>query len=202
MSTITGFDEKTNGWNKAIVQKMGGVDIADAFLRGEYILTKVAEAVVTFLEHIGKVAVEVTDQIDLETFFESKEGLWVNNDFKKLFVTAGAKFLPKSFLLSKYTVKKNALDTKIRKELPENHVFEADDFAPVLATLIKKQWGGKQGELITTGFSNIFYVRSKDKKQVFAVNVYWDSGAQDWRVDFWELGGRRWRAEHVIFSCN
>lgn len=35
MSTITGFDEKSNGWNKSIVQRLGGVARADAFLRGE-----------------------------------------------------------------------------------------------------------------------------------------------------------------------
>ncbi len=35
MSTITGFDEKSNGWTKSIVQRLGGVARADAFLRGE-----------------------------------------------------------------------------------------------------------------------------------------------------------------------
>ncbi len=35
MSTITGFDDKSNGWNKAVVQRLGGVLRADALLRGE-----------------------------------------------------------------------------------------------------------------------------------------------------------------------
>lgn len=35
MNTITGFDDKTNGWNKAVVQRLGGVARADALLRGE-----------------------------------------------------------------------------------------------------------------------------------------------------------------------
>lgn len=45
MSTIKGYDAKTNGWTKSVIQKMGGVDIADAFLRGEYVLTKVVRDV-------------------------------------------------------------------------------------------------------------------------------------------------------------
>lgn len=44
LSTITGFDDKTHGWSKAVVQRMGGVEIADAFLRGEYELRPVAKA--------------------------------------------------------------------------------------------------------------------------------------------------------------
>ncbi len=39
MSTITGFDDKSNGWNKAVVQKIGGVARADALLRNELIVT-------------------------------------------------------------------------------------------------------------------------------------------------------------------
>jgi hypothetical protein len=41
MSTITGFDNQTHGWSKAIVQKMGGVVRASAFLRGEFELKPV-----------------------------------------------------------------------------------------------------------------------------------------------------------------
>lgn len=58
MSTITGFDEKTNGWNKAIVQKMGGVEIADAFLRGEYVLTKISQAIRNTITVVSNLTLE------------------------------------------------------------------------------------------------------------------------------------------------
>ena len=45
MSTVTGYDDLSQGQTKAIVSKMGGVDIALAFLRGEFTLTPVAKAV-------------------------------------------------------------------------------------------------------------------------------------------------------------
>ena len=63
MSTITGFDNKTHGWSKAIVQNIGGVDIADAFLRGEYELVRVAKAVASALFVIvGTVSIAATTE--------------------------------------------------------------------------------------------------------------------------------------------
>ena len=49
MSTITGYDDLTHGQTKALVSKMGGVDTAMAFLRGEYVLTEIAVAVAAAL---------------------------------------------------------------------------------------------------------------------------------------------------------
>lgn len=201
MSTITGFDDKTHGWSKAIVQKMGGVDIADAFLRGEYVLTKVMQAIEKFLSFIGKITVDVVSSVDSVEFFRTCEGLWVNDSFQRLFVDKDAKSADQ-VTLSKYKIEKNTYDSKIVKELPEDHMFEAGEFCQIIASMLTKQWGGKGGDLINNGYANAFYVRSKDKKQVFVVRVRWYSDDRRWRVDIWGLGDDRWDPGRVIFSRN
>ncbi len=201
MSTITGFDDKTHGWSKAIVQKMGGVDIADAFLRGEYVLTKVAQAVEKFLSFVAKITIDVTALVDSAEFFRTSEGLWVDDSFQRLFVDKDAKSAGQ-VTLSKYKIKKIAYDSQIMKELPEDHMFEAGEFCQIIASMLTKQWGGKDGDLINNGHANVFYVRSKDMKQVFVVRVHWSSAYRRWLVRVWGLDVGQWRPGYVVFSRN
>ena len=163
--------------------------------------TIVAQAVILALEFLGKVTVQVTEPVNSNEFFQTREGILVEDGLNDLFVgdTVHSVGIVE---LSKYGIKKNSLDRNIRRELPENHVFEADEFCQIITTQINKQWGGKQGDLLNNGYANIFYVRSKDKKKVFTVGVYWRSDDLEWRVYFWELDDDQWPAESCVFSRN
>jgi hypothetical protein len=202
MSTITGYDAKTHGWSKAIVQKMGGVEIADAFLRGEYALTKVEKAIKNFLIIVGNVTVDMTLPVDPVNFFTICEGLWVQPTFRALFVDTGSKSAGQVTLL-KYIIKRKAYDKQVINELSKDHIFEAGEFCQILATMLTKQWGGKEGDLNNNGYENYFYVSSKDTKQVFAVNVLWRSGVRRWSVSVWKLDDyNEWPSGRFVFSRN
>lgn len=79
-------------------------------------------------------------------------------------------------------LKKNACDTDIRKELPENHLSTLED----IAGFIEAQLNGKSDLLLNNGWANIFYVEGKNG-EVFAVSVRWHSDFRDWNVLDWKL---------------
>jgi hypothetical protein len=55
-----------------------------------------------------------------------------------------------------------------------------------IAELRDKQLNGEEGQLLTNGYWNLFYVIGKDGL-LFVVGVGWDSGVRSWRVDAWRL---------------
>jgi hypothetical protein len=57
---------------------------------------------------------------------------------------------------------------------------------------------GEDGNLLTTGYANIFYVCVEGK--VSAVSVRWHSGIRKWRVYAGPLFGRRWHDGYRAFS--
>lgn len=180
------------------------VKVVDSINRSEWKLTKVVEAVTVFLKFVGKVSIKVTKPINLDEFFSGRDGLRIDGDFKELFVATDATFTPKEYFLTKYIITKDALDSEARTELPPDHVFEAEDFSLLLATMLYRQWEGTSGYLITNGYANVFYVRSKNKKKIFIVYVFygsvgWSSVDKTWNVSLWSLNDNWWRAENVFF---
>lgn len=93
------------------------------------------------------------------------------------------------------TLKADAYDKDIRKELPDEHLSTLED----IAGFIEAQPEGKQGFLLNNGYANIFYVEGKNG-EVFAVSVYWLSDNRRWHVLAWDLdeaGG--WGAGDLVF---
>ncbi len=198
---VAKYQDLTVGQMEAVVNMMGGMEKLHATLRGEYTLTLIAKAVGTLLQVVGKVAVALKGKLVSSEFFTTRDGIFVVNSFQELFVGDDNSTVD-SFVLSKCLLTMSACDSNIRKELPENHVFTSSEFCQVIASMITSQWDGKEGDLLSNGYANIFYVQDKNKKRVFTVLVRWNSDDREFCVRVWGLGGRGWRAGRAVFSRN
>ncbi len=163
MNTISGFDDKTNGWNKSIVQRMGGVDIADAFLRGEYELKPIA-----LLIMVGTVTIAPT----MEAFVTGDK--FVINSYTNPHPTAKVKISSINFnFASLFFGKSEELFTgselhyqKLTKKSLDAHIIaelggetKAETTLTEMFYTMEKQPNGEAGALLTNGYANIFYIR-------------------------------------------
>lgn len=140
-----------------------------------------------------KIPVEVTAEFNPQEFFRDREGLFVYSSFKEhilekaSIVSAGTKFELSSFKLIR-----SAEDEEIEKELPEKHIFSESDVCAIIAELISKQPKGEEGELLNTGYWNLFYTES------FVVDVSWRDG--EWYVSAWDRDSYGWSDGSRVFS--
>lgn len=206
MSTVTGYDDLTNGQTKAIVSKMGGVDIALAFLRDEYQLTRIAKAVKQVLTSLGETIVTFAKKSDLEAFaFQTRDGLYVEEAVTKLLGKNVTGPTETSVTLGRHALSVDANDTQITAELQPGYTFKGEAgkelLKQVIASSISAQWGGTEGVLTNNGFANIFYFEREDGVR-FTVDVRWRSVGREWRVYLWGFDGYAWRAGFVVFSLN
>lgn len=166
---------------------------------GKPVVKAVKKAVAVLALIATATASAVTERMDPNDFFQDCPGLYIFDDFKIRVLPALRPFdsAPKAdFSVSR--LKQAANDTKIRKELSENHLAEWYH----IATLITQQKNGEEGVLLTNGYANIFYMLGVNG-EVFAVSVRWLSHVREWRVRAWQLGGRgRWFADYQVFSRN
>lgn len=170
MSTATGFDAKTHGWSKAVVQKMGGVEIADAFLRGEYVLTKVVHGVKSFGQRfVDCDNLFLTQSLRENVLQFSKEDETsdvVFCDYIDLFGSMNDSEIINSHLGGMENVKNNP-----------------STMGQVRA-LVDVQWNGEEGQLLTNGYVNVFYCFGKGG-ELFAVHVAYFNGR--WLMFDWGL---------------
>jgi len=122
-----------------------------------------------------------SNTINPHDFFKTRTGLWTSSNFNDCILSGAVK---KKVSAAEMTIGyadlvQAANDAQIGAELPEGYVFEdVATFLVHLATLIEGQWGGKEGTLLNNGYTNIFYM--KVNGEVFAVDVYWHAGSQEW----------------------
>lgn len=209
MSTVTGYDEMTNGQTKAVISKMGGVQVALAFLRGEYELTKVAKTVQTaLLTQVGAVSITATTEkfIAKEKFVVNTSAdaevkiNFIGDNFSSWFLSGDGKIEnPISEQRLRYhKLCKATVDGPIIQELggeakPETTLSE-------MFALMKKQGKGEDGVPLNNGYANIFYIR--DATGVLrTVRVSWGVGG--WRVGAGSVEDpRAWRAGIQVFARN
>src|SRR3989344_9202146 len=133
----------------------------------------------------------LTEPFNPHVVFQTREGLWVSPQFtdRILSVVRDVAKRESATSLQSFTLVKDALDTQIRAGLPENHLVEPWQ----IAALITKQPKGEEGDLLTNGYANLFYVKGK-AEQVFVVHVHWFAGNREWYVNAWKLvENDRWR---------
>lgn len=183
---------------QAIWNMIGGDDIVDQLIAGT---AKLTVEIIRRLTALKSFAVEA-GEINLKEFFKTREGLWVSDDFNNLILTGVSK---ESASAAKTTLgyadlAQRANDAEIGGELPEGHVFtDVVIFLGYLATLIKGQWGGREGKLINNDYANIFYV--KVNGDTFAVRTRWIAGAREWRCHADRLSRTQWLAGGRAFSA-
>ncbi len=142
----------------------------------------------------------------VDSFFRTREGLYVWDEFRKVFKEfLNAPLVPISTELSYYFLKNEATDLDIegefqRKKIP--FIFENPaHFLATMAGLILNQWGGKPGPLRNDSMASLFYVRVAGEIRV--VFVQWLSIDDKWRILVYRCSEVEWSSIGTrIFSCN
>lgn len=190
----------TVGQLNALVKKIG-----DGNARG--ILDGTVEFTVTalmreFLHPAGVTTLPAATEIfDPVAHFQTREGLHIWGWFKDriLKYVHEVDGSPET-TLSAFDLTKPANDVEIRKELPEDHVFgDPSEFCAILAQMIDRQPNGEEGDLLSNGYWNIFYVQATGV--VFAVGVRWLGGHREWCVRADPLNNVRWSGRLRFLSA-
>ena len=169
-----------------LIEKMGSKEIAEAFLRDEYVLTKVIKPA------------EVLSS--LATYWQTREGLYVHPTFTE-------RILP--YAKGDATVDISSVDfIDLPQNMSDSEIIttylggmeEAKKNAFTLNQVqasIDKQWTGGDGQLLTNGYTYIFYVLGEDGV-LFCLSVFRLGGK--WFVSVFDLDGRGlWRAGNRVF---
>jgi len=146
-----------------------------------------------FRKLLGLRPLDEESRRDLDSFFRTRKGLWVSDDFRTRVV---AKAEPSSEIrASKHVpLKRDMTDAEIEEMLGDGHLFTETEACALIESLISKQEGGKGGELLNNGYANLFYLGS------CVVDVRWYADYRRWEVRTWERGDRRWYAGAQVFS--
>ncbi|GEM_PF-1400464 len=126
---------------------------------------------------------ERTDSLDEDLFYQTKNGLCVLGGFRKRFGSSFRKTdsAPEQSIVA-LELKGNSYEKIIELGFPKRHLTSFGD----IAALIKMQWGGKSGILITNGNGNVFFVQDING-EVFVAGIGWDSASLSWIVLYWSL---------------
>ncbi len=136
-------------------------------------------------------------------YYQNRKGLYVWDGFINNILSVAKEMEKVSAReCTSHNLVKASNDAEIRDELPESHVWEdASEFCGHLAGMIDCQPKGKEGNLLSNGYANLFYVRGKNV-EVFAVYVFWYDDVRDWSLNAYLLDADRWSADLCAFSCN
>ena len=176
---------------EAIVNKLGGMEGIQRFLRDEIIVSE-SSKLTELSFHEETTVGPLTKRFVPNEFFTAQQGLYLWNDMQRVLKNAQAvdPVKTEATKLRSFDLTKNAYDKKIKAELSGNCEVELWQ----IAELIEAQKNGEDGSLLTNGYANIFYVAD------FAVGVHWGADDREWNVAGWRLVGGRWRAGSRVFS--
>lgn len=212
---MTKYADWNRGQEEALLNKLGGMDVALKLLDCRKVTVEFTEAGAAVvkgqlsprptqdrLHRVDTVTLpEHATAFDPHEFFKTRDGLYVWDGFRDRILPVAKKVeaVPASQIAS-FDLVKPANDGEIHRELPEGYLFEdASAFCAYLAELIEQQKDGGEGTLLNSGYWNIFYVLGANGP-VFAVGVYWRSGRRRWDVGAIPLFGGRWGAGDRAFS--
>lgn len=206
---MTKYREVTWGEIEDAINKMGGKKGLHNLLAGK---SKIVHA-----DNVGKraetsrprllvrdsgySAVTLSEVHNPSLFYRDRANLYVSPDFLgKIVRVAGSTETGKKFKkISRFRLAADATGEQLRSERPDS-VWTATDFCAWLAAKLQKQPNGEEGELLTTGWANLFLVEGISS-EVVLVSVNWDSGYRKWDVNAWRLDDT-WNAGHRFASCN
>src|SRR3990167_4939156 len=145
--------DETAGRLNALVKEIGGLTVMSGILDGTLKFTIMPQ----MRKFLGQVREIVLPKSTRSSDFQTGKGLWVSSDFDRLVGSGKATKLPE-MKIGSFDLINSADDTEIRGELPTDHVFKATEIRGVLKTLIGLQPGGEEGNLLSNGYANLFYV--------------------------------------------
>ena len=100
--------------------------------------------------------------------------------------------------LTQTQLTKGMYDREILSELGNPKPFTPEEFGAVISHLLTKQPNGENGNLLTNGYANIFYVQLEDR--LVAVFVRWLSDYREWGFDAYAVDGTGWFDGRCVFS--
>lgn len=140
-----------------------------------------------------EISLTVAEKFNPKKFYKNHEGLYVWSSFiDHIVAKAKTTKADAAFKVSSFQLKKSAYDSEIEESLSKEHIFRETDVCAIIAVLIAKQPKGEKGDLLNTGYANLFYTPA------FVVDVLWDGGG--WNVDTWGRDVFRWLDDRRVFS--
>lgn len=126
--------------------------------------------------------------------------LWVSPEYTQRITAAYPDSIPHRDLKGVTNFPSKSSDSKNIAEMGgEAEVRKRASTPDQIAELRDKQMNGEDGDLLTNGHWNLFYVIGKDGV-LFVVSLYWYSGAREWGADAWHLGVHaRWNSDYRVF---
>jgi hypothetical protein len=203
------YGKVTLGQVEAVINKLGGEEKLDSLLAGKLKVVPVDKAGKMAKTSRPKLlvrdgsysAVTLNERHVPGLFYRDRGGLCVFPDFLGNVVSAamsteaGKKF--KKVLCFKLAT--DATGEQLKSERPDS-VWTATYFCAWLAAKLQKQPNGERGELLNTGWANLFLVEGINGG-VFVVGVVWGSGGREWVVSTGRLG-YAWNAGRRFASRN
>lgn len=136
-------------------------------------------------------------------WLEDCEGVWQSSNATKLFANVAKLPAQKRRQATHCDLVEGLNDFDIIKDLggEEAVVFASvETLETAISQLVTKQTGGKPGELLNDGKTNIFYVRNPNNSgHVLYVFVSWFSGGSEWRVYSGVVSTHHWPAGDRVF---
>lgn len=138
-----------------------------------------------------EIKVVIPPTYDPKEFFKNRDGLYVWSSFSDTVLKKAKSATVSPLSISSHDLLKTSYDKDIEVELPKDHIFSETNVCAIIAGLIEKQPKGKEGTLLSNGYANIFYTKSR------VVGVHWYDGG--WDVVDW---GREndWGSGYRVFS--
>jgi len=197
------YGHRPHNWFEAIINKLGGEEAGEQFLRGELTVSKPEKP--TILEFLGTVSVPATNKK-----FVAKKKFVINtgddaavkisylgDNFKAEFLGKTEKPFAGSELRQQ-KLKQASVDGLIIAEIGGE--AKAETTLTEVFALMEKQGKGESGTILNNGYANIFYVRNV-KGVLRAVFVYWLDGG--WGVGAYSVESPgRWFDGLQVFSRN
>ncbi|MCX6760056.1 MAG: hypothetical protein NTW46_01795, partial [Candidatus Nealsonbacteria bacterium] len=143
------YGELNLGQVEAIVNKLGGMEGVQRFLRGELTLKEP-----DLLKQVETVAVKGAERFVAKDHLKEANVGWTSDNFQKLFLDKVEESV-KDAAIAVHRLERDSLDAPILAELGNR----AETKLAYLFELLEKQSKGEKGTLLTNGYANIAYIK-------------------------------------------
>jgi hypothetical protein len=184
----------TRGEDEALLNILGGEDVARAILRGDL------KAEIKQFELLTRVAVVQVEKMERFVASERKEAanigyMWP--DFQAHFADMVEENVPVATIVGS-RLEKNSRDAPILAKLGSKAKIKLAHFY----TLLQKQAHGEDGILLTNGYANVAYIED-GKGVLWAVRASWHSRCRYWGVHAYSVEDPGpWRGGRQVLSCD
>lgn len=187
------YGHKPGNWFEAIVNKMGGEEQAERFLRGELVFKERSG----LLKRVATVLARGTAKfVDEDRLKEANIG-WLGGSFEKLFLKKMEENVDDA-AIAVHRLERASKNAPIMAELGNGAEIKLAHFFSLLEAQSKRQ----EGALLVNGYPNIAYIIGDDGN-FWAVFASWNSGSRYWGIDARSVvSPSGWYKGFHVLSCD